>query len=189
MWLFCRNQFINTLRIILFSLIFLSAANGADLRTIKEFSQYPQLGDVLVISGDFVADDIDNFDKELRYNSRIGTVAFESQGGLLNTGIEIGRRIRSAGLKTLALETCASACALAWIAGRVRYANEETKIGFQNTVARSRLAAGHRMAADRAESTLATIGSLGGKRKFVALGTNGLNEADQVLASENALMG
>lgn len=59
-------------------------------------------------------------------------VLFESPGGSLIDGLIIGQAINEAGFNTgVAPETaCASACALAWLGGRVRYMDPSALVGF-----------------------------------------------------------
>jgi hypothetical protein len=59
-------------------------------------------------------------------------VVFHSNGGDLQAGIEIGKAIRLKGFTTLVPSgvKCASACALAWLGGRVRAMSADAKIGF-----------------------------------------------------------
>ena len=61
-----------------------------------------------------------------------GTVILSSLGGSLFAGIEIGKAIRLKGFTTIVPDgiTCASACALAWLGGRVRGMGIVSKIGF-----------------------------------------------------------
>lgn len=64
----------------------------------------------------------------LRYPNAM--VQLESDGGALIPALEIGRTIRIAGYDTIvtAETTCASACALVWLAGKKRYLSG--KVGF-----------------------------------------------------------
>jgi tetratricopeptide (TPR) repeat protein len=59
-------------------------------------------------------------------------VFFNSSGGDLETGIAIGNMIRAEELMTAVVDhaTCASACALAWLAGHPRFAEPGVSIGF-----------------------------------------------------------
>ena len=63
---------------------------------------------------------------------KIGAVLLESPGGSLLDGLIIGRAIHAAGFSTgVAPETaCASACALAWLAGTTRYMHPTALVGF-----------------------------------------------------------
>ena len=56
-------------------------------------------------------------------NSENAIVIFESLGGNLLAGIEIGKAIRLKGFSTIVPDgvQCASACALAWLGGRTRF--------------------------------------------------------------------
>jgi hypothetical protein len=57
-------------------------------------------------------------------------VVFDNEGGNLVAGIEIGQAIRLKGFNTLGLDDrlCASACALAWLGGKTRWAAPRAKI-------------------------------------------------------------
>lgn len=57
-------------------------------------------------------------------------MVFDSVGGNLVAGIEIGKAIRLKGFGTLVLDNrlCASACALAWLGGKTRWAGPRAKI-------------------------------------------------------------
>jgi hypothetical protein len=59
-------------------------------------------------------------------------VRFESPGGMLIAGLGIGRTIRRKGYSTVvpAAAQCASACALAWLAGAERFMAKNARIGF-----------------------------------------------------------
>jgi hypothetical protein len=68
----------------------------------------------------------------LAINSPQALVAFQSNGGNLIAGIEIGKAIRLKGFGTLVPDNvkCASACALAWLGGRVRWMGKTAGVGF-----------------------------------------------------------
>src|SRR5262249_54804640 len=59
-------------------------------------------------------------------------VVFQSPGGNLLAGIEIGRAIHLKGFGTYVPDDieCASACALAWLGGRVRLMGAQGRVGF-----------------------------------------------------------
>jgi hypothetical protein len=61
-------------------------------------------------------------------------VAFESDGGSLLAGIEIGETIRLKNFSTVVPNgrRCASACALAWLGGTRRFLGPESRIGFHS---------------------------------------------------------
>jgi hypothetical protein len=62
----------------------------------------------------------------------LAIVIMESKGGDLEAGLNIGREISARSYSTVvkAGEICASACALAWLAGDWRYMAPGAKIGF-----------------------------------------------------------
>lgn len=87
--------------------------------------------DAIMVIGDIEAGDDEKFRKlTLAHQSAI--VALDSQGGLLLPALEIGKMIRLRGYVTLVLgdATCASSCALMWLAGSPRMAEQGAKIGF-----------------------------------------------------------
>ncbi len=59
-------------------------------------------------------------------------VVMDSPGGSLVAGIEIGKAIRLKGFATVVPDgfSCASACALSWLGGRVRFMGSGARIGF-----------------------------------------------------------
>ena len=59
-------------------------------------------------------------------------VVFDSEGGNLVEALEMGRKIRLRGFSTVVPEgaMCASACALAWLAGQKRFIASDAKVGF-----------------------------------------------------------
>ncbi|MDX8517195.1 hypothetical protein [Mesorhizobium dulcispinae] len=74
---------------------------------------------------------------DLQFNQVAATtgqaiVVLNSEGGAVLPALEIGRSIRLRGFSTaVASDTlCASACALAWLAGTPRLAGQTANIGF-----------------------------------------------------------
>jgi len=65
-------------------------------------------------------------------NSENAVVIFQSPGGNLLAGIEIGKAIRLKGFSTVVPDgvQCASACALAWLGGRRRFLSDTARVGF-----------------------------------------------------------
>ena len=61
-----------------------------------------------------------------------GFVVLDSPGGAVLSGLEIGRMIRSKKFMTGVPSStlCASSCALIWLAGSTRYAEESSMVGF-----------------------------------------------------------
>ena len=71
------------------------------------------------------------------FRSRVGSltkaiVTFNSDGGSLLAGIEIGKTIRLKSFATVVLDRkrCASACAFAWLGGSPRFMGSDSFIGF-----------------------------------------------------------
>jgi peptidoglycan hydrolase-like protein with peptidoglycan-binding domain len=93
-----------------------------EVRSARELS-------VVTVAGELNFRDEEAFtDKVLRLRDAV--VVFDSVGGNLVAGIEIGKAIRLKGFSTLVLDDtlCASACALAWLGGRTRWAAPRAKI-------------------------------------------------------------
>lgn len=86
---------------------------------------------VISIEGDLQFGDEKKFiEQVLRVQD--GVVVLASNGGNLNAGLEIGKAIRLKGLKTFVPDgvSCASACAMAWLAGTPRFMGRRARIGF-----------------------------------------------------------
>jgi hypothetical protein len=87
--------------------------------------------DIIFVVGELVLGDEKRFiDGVLGSGNAI--VVFQSPGGNLIAGIEIGKAIRLKGFATFVSDTvqCSSACALAWLGGRVRYMSITARVGF-----------------------------------------------------------
>lgn len=101
-------------------------AEAADIR-IERLEN----GALISIFGELVAGDDARF-KNLAIATDSAVVMFNSPGGLAQVGMEIGRTIAIKGFFTavFADHVCASACGLAWIAGRKRFISSTAKVGF-----------------------------------------------------------
>jgi len=78
----------------------------------------------VVVEGAFTQrDNLSDFEKAIR-SFRPKVIGFDSEGGNIFKAMELGRIIRRHGLATIQLRQleCASACALAFMGGRSRYA-------------------------------------------------------------------
>ena len=97
----------------------------------KKSSLGPNVPDLIEVSGKLLQGDEAKF-IETAIKSADAIVVFRSGGGNLLAGIEIGRAIRLKGFSTLAPDDmyCASACALAWLAGRVRFMSDTARVGY-----------------------------------------------------------
>ena len=120
-----------------------SSATGAEV----SFVGFNELNQPLIsISGRFVEGDVERFsnavsaamaaqsDSAMQSDDGPQTpiVIFESPGGNLDVGIELGNRIRLRGFVTAVADNteCHSACALAWLGGVQRYIGEDALVTF-----------------------------------------------------------
>ena len=85
----------------------------------------------VVIRGEFELGDEDRF-KNAVFNLDRAIVVFDSSGGLLKTGIDIGEMIHLAKFDTAVEDggSCASACGVAWLGGANRYLYGTGRVGF-----------------------------------------------------------
>ncbi len=86
---------------------------------------------VIIVDGDLVLGDEKRF-ADAAISTSDALVVLGSNGGNLFAGIEIGKAIRLKGFTTLVPDNirCASACALAWLGGRVRAMGTTAEVGF-----------------------------------------------------------
>ncbi|WP_164157565.1 COG3904 family protein [Sandarakinorhabdus rubra] len=86
------------------------------------------------ISGRVVPQDERTF-ADVAAASGADAVILDSPGGSVNSALEIGRLIRSRGMKTVITRNnyCASACALIWVAGARRILAPGARVGFHAT--------------------------------------------------------
>ncbi len=88
------------------------------------YNMTPDGGCAITFYGDILESDASNFDiiASLCEAGKVEGVLFGSGGGSLRAGLIIGEKIRQLGLETaVSYDTvCASACALAWLAGKKR---------------------------------------------------------------------
>jgi hypothetical protein len=96
----------------------------------KHVSQNGQ-PDIIFVSGNLTIGDERKF-INVALNSEKAIVLFEAPGGNLLAGIEIEKAIHLKGFATFVPDAvqCASACALAWLGGGVRYMANTAQVGF-----------------------------------------------------------
>ena len=88
---------------------------------------------MIVVEGEFNEGDGETF---AEVSKRVGQgqalVAFDSPGGALIAGLQIGQVIRLRHFSTVVPQdaTCASACAIAWLAGTPRFLQTGGRVGF-----------------------------------------------------------
>lgn len=87
--------------------------------------------EVILISGVIVEGDEERF-RELSIQHPKAVVGLSSQGGQLVPALEIGRLVRLRGYETIVLDgdTCASSCALIWMAGSKKTLVDGARLGF-----------------------------------------------------------
>ena len=106
-------------------------ATSGDAARIEVFHGDFDTPTTIFVTGELI------FGDDERFINRIvdiddGIVIFDSPGGNMVAGLEIGRAIRIKGFATLVPDDyeCASACALSWLGGRVRYLAASGRVGF-----------------------------------------------------------
>jgi hypothetical protein len=115
--------------VVVIWLLALPVAQAADI-VVKPLEGGATL---IAIDGELELSDIDSFRAKAEPLS-VGrtTVEFRSKGGRLLAGIRIGAQIRAKRFNTVVPDgaQCASACALAWLAGARRFVGEASSVGF-----------------------------------------------------------
>jgi hypothetical protein len=118
---------------ILLALVSCAIAGAGNAASIDVVADHPAAigsSEAVLIKGDLAFSDIATFEDVTARLPRQAVVFISSPGGNLKAGIEIGRAIRRNGFRTAVTDMCASACALAWLAGSQRFASEHAQIGF-----------------------------------------------------------
>jgi hypothetical protein len=83
----------------------------------------------IFVEGELQSSDVVRFG-EVASRVEAAMVVLDSPGGELEAGIDLGRLIARRHYSTAVVDTCASACALAWLAGSEKYAAREARVGF-----------------------------------------------------------
>ena len=113
----------------------LSLASPAAAAEIKLWPNWNNQGrDIVVVDGVIAYEDQDKFREIVGniQNRGEAIVDLRSQGGNAVAGLDMADVVRRAGMKTHVPDgrTCASACALIWVAGSERFAGKNSCIGF-----------------------------------------------------------
>lgn len=115
-------------RFVQYCLVILIASGITVLDASALEFQLRQVGDkkILLLSGSFDSGDSLTLGEMLRRAGRVDEVWFDSPGGIVSEGLEIGRRIRAAQLATrIPREAqCVSICAFAFLGGVLRYVDQ-----------------------------------------------------------------
>ena len=85
---------------------------------------------IVEVVGEIAVDDILRFKQISKSLPPQTIVRFDSPGGSLLAGIEIGKVIAASGFATSVSDLCASSCALAWLAGAPRILSASSRVGF-----------------------------------------------------------
>ena len=117
--------------------VLLIATTAARAAAIDVVSLGPNDPTLVKLTGPLESSDKDLFLRKILPLSS-AVVAFDSDGGSLVTGIQIGETIRLKNFSTLVPngKRCASSCALAWLGGTRRFMGPESKIGFHSAYSR-----------------------------------------------------
>jgi sporulation related protein len=117
--------------------VLLIANTAARAAVIDVVSLGPNDPTLVKVTGPLESSDKDLFLRKILPLSS-AVVAFDSDGGSLVTGIQIGETIRLKNFSTLVPngKRCASSCALAWLGGTRRFMGPESKIGFHSAYSR-----------------------------------------------------
>lgn len=101
-------------------------ADAANLEVVDH-----RAGRIVVLTGDIQRSDVAGIAVLLEGTAPVREVRFDSRGGSLEAGIEIGERIRARRLATriTAGSVCASACVYAFLGGMIRAVEEGGRIG------------------------------------------------------------
>jgi hypothetical protein len=112
-------------------LFFALAATTARAATVDVVSLGPNKPSLVTVSGTFDPNDKDVFLRKIG-SLPSAIVAFDSDGGSLIAGLQIGEIIRLKNFSTVVLDQtrCASSCALAWLGGTKRFMGTNARIGF-----------------------------------------------------------
>ena len=111
----------------------ISCAGASTSAWGAEFQKLPTSDgpDIIAVVGDFTLGDEKKF-VDIAISTQNAVVVFQSPGGSLIAGIEIGKAIHLKGFETFVPDgvQCASACALAWLGGRVQLMSDTARVGF-----------------------------------------------------------
>jgi hypothetical protein len=121
------------MRSILSLILLLCASTGSQAADI-DVRRLDNGTTLIVIDGKFELSDVESFrDKIAFLPAGKATVAFESKGGRLLSGIRIGSMIRDKKFSTVVADSgsCVAACALAWLGGAKRFVGQGARVGFQ----------------------------------------------------------
>lgn len=100
-----------------------------ELSTQKNYQVWVD-DNILVVDGDFDYGLSKEVAKKLKQNQSIEVVLLNSDGGLLFEARELSELILLNSLNTYTVESCLSACTIAFISGQERYIHKDARLGF-----------------------------------------------------------
>lgn len=112
------------------ALIMAKSATAADISVSTTSGASGTAQSIVQIVGDMDVEDILRFKQISKSLPPQTIVRFDSPGGSLLAGIEIGKVIAASRFATSVSDTCASSCALAWLAGVPRILSSSAQVGF-----------------------------------------------------------
>ena len=117
-------------KIYIFIFLFVFSKYSFAAQITKEQTRDPNFH-FITVSGTIEPEDGTKF-SQIVSEIKNGFVILDSPGGAVLSGLEIGRLIRNKKLMTGVPSStlCASSCALLWLAGSTRYAEESSLVGF-----------------------------------------------------------
>lgn len=116
--------------LVVSGLIAANSAMAAEISVSNNGEASGTAQSVVQFAGDMTVDDILKFKQISKSLPPQTIVRFDSPGGSLKAGIEIGKTIAASGFATSVSDTCASSCALAWLAGAPRILSSSARVGF-----------------------------------------------------------
>ena len=112
------------------ALVMAKSATAADISVSTTSGASGTAQSIVQIVGDMDVEDILRFKQISKSLPPQTIVRFDSAGGSLLAGIEIGKVIAASRVATSVSDTCASSCALAWLAGAPRILSSSAQVGF-----------------------------------------------------------
>lgn len=176
------------MRVCFLAIVFFMCSSASSLALAATFDVKPKYDDsaaIVVVIGDFEVGDEKSFIQSVLPLDR-AVVVLNSSGGNLYAGIEIGKAIRLKSFSTLVPKNsvCASACAIAWLAGDHRFVEANGQVGFHAAYTED---AGRKISSGMANAMVgAYLNQLGFSQSAIMYVTSAPPEAIQWLSELDA---
>lgn len=120
------------IQVAAFAVSMLAAASAGTASAAEIYKGSTTKSNVVYISGQIVAGDYEKFARVSRAMGHVDAVLLDSPGGILSDGLSIAEATRQMGVWTGVPNnaTCASMCAIIWLAGRNRLVASNAHVGF-----------------------------------------------------------